>query len=106
MGAIWITPTFTNRFVQGDGTIEGSSSSYHGYWQIDWDSIDPHLGTEEEMQAFIRAAHDLDIAVIFDIVINHTGDVISYAEGSSSYVGSQTAPFLDAEGEPFDPAAT
>ncbi len=105
MGAIWITPTFTNRFVQGDGTIEGSSSSYHGYWQIDWDSIDPHLGTEEEMQAFIRAAHDLDIAVIFDIVINHTGDVISYAEGSSSYVGSQTAPFLDAEGEPFDPAA-
>ncbi len=104
MGAIWITPPFTNRFVQGDGTIERSSSSYHGYWQVDWDTVDPHLGTEEEMQAFIRAAHDLDIAVIFDIVINHTGDVITYAEGSSAYVGSGSAPYLDATGRSFDPA--
>ena len=61
VGAIWITPPFTNRFVQGDGTLDGSSSSYHGYWQIDWERIDPHLGSEDEMQAFIaggpRARH-------------------------------------------------
>ena len=53
IGALWLTPPFTNRFVQGDGTIAGSSSSYHGYWQIDWDQIDPHLGTEADMQALI-----------------------------------------------------
>ena len=105
MGSIWITPPFTNRFVQGDGTVEGSSSSYHGYWQIDWDSVDPHLGTEEEMQAFVNAAHDLDLTVIFDVVVNHTGDVITYAEGSFAYVGSGASPYLDAGGAPFDPAA-
>ena len=104
MESIWITSPFTNRWVQGDGTVEGSSSSYHGYWNIDFDTIDPHLGTEAEMQAFIAAAHDLDLAVIFDVVINHTGDVIKFAEGSDVYVGSGAAPFLDADGNPFDPA--
>lgn len=105
IGAIWITPPFTNRWVQGDGTVEGSSSSYHGYWNTDWDTIDPHLGTEDEMQAFIAAAHDLDIHVYFDIVINHTGDVIAFEENTYVYVGSGTAPYLDADGNPFDPAA-
>lgn len=105
VGAIWITPPFTNNFVQGDGTIEGSSSSYHGYWQIDWTRVDPHLGTEADMQAFIAAAHDLGIDVYFDIVINHTGDVIKYAEDSYVYFSQRAEPYLTADGEPFDPAA-
>ncbi len=103
--AIWITPPFRNNYVQGDGTIEGSSSSYHGYWQIDWDTVDPHLGTEEEMFAFIDAAHALDMHVYFDIVINHTGDVIRYAGGSYVYFSQQAKPYLTAGGAPFDPTA-
>lgn len=103
IGAIWLTPPFTNRFVQGDGTQAGSSSSYHGYWQIDWSRVDPHLGTDAEMVAFIEAAHARDIHVYFDIVINHTGDVITYAEDSSSYRPTTAEPWLDADGEPFDP---
>ncbi|MEL6893545.1 MAG: alpha-amylase family glycosyl hydrolase, partial [Actinomycetota bacterium] len=109
MGAVWITPPFRNRFVQGDGTLDGSSSSYHGYWQIDWTQIDPHLGTEEEFVDFIEAAHALDLHVYLDIVINHTGDVITFEprEGESTataYVGSNAAPYLTADGTPFDPA--
>ena len=96
--AIWITPPFTNNVVQGDGTLDGSSSSYHGYWQVDWDRIDPHLGTEEEMQAFIAAAHGRGMKVIFDVVVNHTGDVISYAGDSYGYKSLSGSPYLDAEG--------
>ena len=91
VGAIWITPPFTNRTVQGNGTVEGSSSAYHGYWQIDLDRIDPHLGSEEDMHALIAAAHDAGLAVYFDIVVNHTGDVIRYAEDSSAYIAQQAA---------------
>ena len=105
MEAIWITPPFTNRWVQGDGTLDGSSSSYHGYWQIDWDRVDPHLGTEEEMQAFIAAAHARDMHVYFDVVINHTGDVIAFAEDTYVYLPQAARPYLDATGEPFDPSA-
>ena len=38
--ALWITPPFTNRWVQDD------SAGYHGYWQVDYTQIDPHLGTQ------------------------------------------------------------
>jgi glycosidase len=104
VSAIWITPPFVNRTVQGNGTIEGSSAGYHGYWQIDWSRIDPHLGSDDDMLAFIEDAHERDMLVIFDIVANHTGDVITFEEGRFTYVSTSAAPFLDASGRAFDPA--
>jgi hypothetical protein len=41
--AIWVTPIFRNKPVQGDGTIGGSASAYHGYWIIDFLGVDRHL---------------------------------------------------------------
>jgi glycosidase len=105
MTAIWITPPFTNRAVQGLGAVENSSAGYHGYWQIDWSRVDPHLGTEEEMQTFLTEAKSLGIDVYFDIVINHTGDIITYQEGNFSYQSKGAAPYLDASGNEFDDAA-
>lgn len=102
--AIWITPPFVNRTVQGDGTPEGSSSGYHGYWNVDWTRIDPHLGDSADMIAFIEAASERGIAVYFDIVVNHTGDVITYGEEVFSYRGMGSAPYLTADGREFDPA--
>jgi glycosidase len=102
VGAIWITPPFVNRWVQGNGTIEGSSSSYHGYWNIDWTRIDPHLGSDQEMVEFIEAAHALGLRVYFDLVINHTGDVITYQGGGTAYRPRSTNPYLDAGGNPID----
>jgi alpha-amylase len=53
--AIWMTPQFTNRWVQGDGTIAGSSAGYHGYWQTDYTTIDPHFGSNTELKDLIDA---------------------------------------------------
>jgi alpha-amylase len=102
IGAIWITPPFVNRWVQGNGTNEGSSSSYHGYWNIDWTRIDPHLGSDQDMVDFIAAAHDLGLRVYFDLVVNHTGDVIQYEEGGTAYRPTSLVPYLDADGNPID----
>ena len=108
MGAIWITPPFTNRWVQGDGTAEGSSSSYHGYWQIDWSQVDPHLGTDAEMIAFIEAAHERDLHVYFDIVVNHTGDVITFEplpgrdEATFVYRSTENEPYTPTFADPAD----
>lgn len=105
MGALWITPPFTNRTVQGDGTIAGSSSGYHGYWQVNWDQVDPHLGTDADLRRLVDEAHALDIDVYLDAVVNHTGDVISFADTDRyAYIGSGQAPFLTADGVAFDPS--
>jgi pullulanase-type alpha-1,6-glucosidase len=101
--AIWLTPQFTNRWVQGEGTPGGTSAGYHGYWQIDYSSIDPHFGTNAEMQNLVAAAHALGIDVFFDIVANHTGDVITYVEGDNPpYISKSDSPYLDETGTPFD----
>ncbi len=100
--AVWLTPQFTNNWVQGDGTIAGSSAAYHGYWQTDYTQIDPHFGSNVELQAFIDNAHARGIKVFFDIVLNHTGDVIDYDEGLSNYRDKTDFPYQDADGNEFD----
>jgi len=100
--AIWLTPSFLNKPVQGTGT--NVSAGYHGYWITDFTQIDPHLGTNAELEALIADAHSRGIKVYFDIITNHTADVISYAEGSYDYISQETSPYTDAGGTAFDPA--
>ena len=53
--AIWLTPSFKNKPVQGTGA--NASAGYHGYWITDFTQIDPHLGTNAELEALIDEAH-------------------------------------------------
>lgn len=99
--AIWLTPSFLNRPVQGTG--DDASAGYHGYWITDFTRIDPHLGTNDELRALIDEAHGKGIKVYFDIITNHTADVIDYAEGEYGYVDQATSPYTDAAGNTFDP---
>ena len=99
--AIWLTPSFKNRPVQGSG--DNVSAGYHGYWITDFTQIDPHLGTNEDMKALIDAAHAKGMKVFFDIITNHTADVIDYAEQQYSYVSTANEPYTDAAGNEFDP---
>jgi len=72
--AIWMTPILKNQTIQGD------SSAYHGYWTLDFTKIDPHLGSNADLQSLIDAAHDRNMKVYFDIITNHTADVIKFEE--------------------------
>ena len=72
--AIWLTPVLRNQAMQAD------TSGYHGYWILDFTEIDPHLGSNAELKHFIDQAHQRNIKVFFDIITNHTADVIKYKE--------------------------
>ncbi len=48
------------------------SPSYHGYDVLNYTGINPDYGTMEDMHALIEAAHARGIAVIVDMVFNHT----------------------------------
>ena len=104
--AIWLTPSFTNKYVQGAGT-DDVSAGYHGYWVTDFTSIDPHYGSKAELAELIDDAHALGIDVYFDIIANHTADVITYAEAPQAgsdpypYVSQADEPYTDADGDAF-----
>ncbi len=99
--AIWLTPSFKNRAVQGSGA--NASAGYHGYWITDFTQIDPHMGTNAELKQLIAKAHAKGMKVFFDIITNHTADVIDYTEHQYSYVSTATRPYRDASGTAFDP---
>ncbi|MDW8318929.1 MAG: pullulanase-type alpha-1,6-glucosidase, partial [Anaerolineae bacterium] len=101
--SLWITPVFKNKPTQPDSTTPfGIGGAYHGYWILDYENTDPHLGTNAELQAFIDEAHEAGMKVFFDIVVNHTADVISYAEGQFTYRNKADYPYRDADGNVFD----
>ena len=90
--SIWLTPSFKNKAVQP----EDKSAGYHGYWVTDFTQIDPHLGTNDELKSLIDEAHARGMKVYFDIITNHTADVIGYEEGDrTAYKSKDAAPVPD-----------
>ena len=73
-GALWLSPVLRNlRF----------DPSYHGYGIHDFLRAEPRFAddpskADDELRALVDAAHAQGLYVIFDIVLNHTGDVFAY----------------------------
>ncbi|MGW3558476.1 pullulanase-type alpha-1,6-glucosidase [Streptomyces sp. NPDC000963] len=98
--AIWMAPIFKNRPVQGEG--ENASAGYHGYWITDFTQVDPHFGTNADLERLIAAAHAKGMKVFFDVITNHTADTVDYAEKTYGYRPKGAYPYLDEDGRPFD----
>jgi len=74
---IWLSPILKNRQDKPD--------SYHGYGIQDFLQVDPRFGTLADLKNLTAAAHQLDMYVILDVVLNHTGDVWSYPQDEPYY---------------------
>lgn len=87
VNAIWITAPYE----QAHGWTDGKDGafphySFHGYYTMDWTSLDANMGTLEEYREFVNACHSKGIRVVMDVVMNHTGyntveDMITYDFG-------------------------
>ncbi|MGW1623107.1 pullulanase-type alpha-1,6-glucosidase [Streptomyces sp. NPDC002172] len=100
--AIWMAPIFKNKPVQGTGS--NASAGYHGYWITDFTQVDPHFGTNKDLQTLISKAHAKGMKVFFDVITNHTADVVDYEEKSYDYLSKGAFPYLTKDGQPFDDA--
>jgi glycosidase len=73
--AIWVSPVFKQvKFEQ----------SYHGYGIQDFLEVNPEFGSADDLKELVRVAHEHDIYVILDIILNHTGNIFSYEEQNGS----------------------
>ncbi|MFF8292610.1 pullulanase-type alpha-1,6-glucosidase [Streptomyces sp. NPDC016309] len=100
--AIWMAPLFKNQPVQGQG--KDASAGYHGYWITDFTQVDPHFGTNADLERLIDKAHAKGMKVFFDVITNHTADVVDYQEKSYGYLSKGAFPYLTKDGVPFDDA--
>jgi alpha-amylase len=80
VNAIWITAPYEqiHGWVVG-GNREFKHYAYHGYYALDFTTLDANMGTEDELRAFVAAAKKQGIRVLFDVVMNHPGygDLVS-----------------------------
>ncbi len=89
-GAILLSPVLNNR--------QSDEGTFHGYGIQDILQPDPRFAStpgkeEEELCALVDEAHAQGLYVIFDIVLNHAGDVFGYKGiGSTALGGSQLRP--------------
>ncbi|WP_031498586.1 pullulanase-type alpha-1,6-glucosidase [Streptomyces bicolor] len=100
--SIWMAPIFKNQPVQGTGS--DASAAYHGYWITDFTQVDPHFGTNKDLETLISKAHAKGMKVYFDVITNHTADVVDYEEKSYGYLSKGAFPYLTKDGKPFDDA--
>jgi glycosidase len=106
-GALWISPVLKN--PQYDGF------THHGYGVQDFLSIDPRFASdverarrepefvEGELRRLIDEAHARGIYIIFDIVLNHVGNVFAYEGDRHDAPWSNDGPYQimwrDADGQ-------
>lgn len=87
-GAIWLSPALKNR--------QTDRGTFHGYGIQDFLQPEPRFASApekaaEELRALVDEAHALGLYVIFDIVLNHAGDVFGYTGAGASASGSRIA---------------
>lgn len=70
--AIWISPVVRN--LETDANFD----AYHGYWQQDFDHVNPHFGDLAKLRELTQKAHALGFKVILDIVTNHVAQLFYY----------------------------
>ena len=64
--AIWLMPIYPIG-------VEGRKGGLGSYYSIrDYKGVNPEFGTEDDLRAFISAAHAMGIKVLLDWVANHT----------------------------------
>lgn len=59
-GAIWLSPIHP-------------ADSYHGYDVTDYTAVNPQFGTMADFENLVKAAHEKNIKIYLDYVVNHTG---------------------------------
>ena len=92
--ALWISPIFRQVPYQ---------DTYHGYGIQNYLDVDPHFGTRQDLVDLVKTAHSHGIYVILDIILNHSGNVFSYAPDRYWTQDGSGAWFLDPrwDGNPY-----
>ncbi|KAI7210949.1 alpha-amylase [Hortaea werneckii] len=66
--AIWISPV-----VKQLPQRTGDGEAYTAYWAQNLYELEPHFGTEQDLQDLVAALHSRGMLLMLDVVVNHMG---------------------------------
>jgi glycosidase len=68
---LWLSPLYENAPGMQRGRDGNLYEAYHGYWPAQPRSVEPKLGTADQLEQLVQAAHRHGLRVLFDAVPNH-----------------------------------
>src|SRR5689334_3112773 len=71
VNAIWLMPIHP-------------SPSYHGYDVTDYHAVNPQYGTMEDFKVLLNEAHERNMHIIMDLVLNHTSSEHPWFQAANS----------------------
>lgn len=105
---LWVSAPYeqVHGFIGGGSQGDFAHYGFHGYYALDWTMMDRNFGTVEEFRTFVNTAHEQEIRVFLDVVMNHVGypnmqDMLDYNYGGISEVAEAPENLLPNEGEDF-----
>ncbi|MDN3681353.1 alpha,alpha-phosphotrehalase [Vibrio tapetis subsp. quintayensis] len=78
--AIWLTPVYQSPMID------------NGYDISDYYSVNPEFGTMDDLELLLAQAHQRDIRIIMDIVVNHTS---THHQWFQSALGDKNSHYRD-----------
>jgi glycosidase len=72
VNALWLTVPMEQSQAAGQGVTDSHFyTAYHGYWPSDLTKVEPHFGTQADLQAVVNAAHTAGMKVLLDYSMHH-----------------------------------
>lgn len=90
--AVWMSPPQDNALFSRSADEAG----YHGYYTRDFNSTNPHFGSEQDLTALMDEARALGLKMILDAQLNHTANYLNESgSGFDPVYGKPAPPFDD-----------
>ncbi len=112
VNALWVSAPFEqiHGWVGGGTKGDFPHYAYHGYYTLDWTTLDANMGSEADLRALVDGAHQRGIRVLLDVVMNHTGyatlaDMQTYQFGALYLQGEERQKLLGERWTDWKPAA-
>jgi len=83
IGAIIVSPIYLN-----------DATGYHGYHPLHLLMVEPRLGTLDDLNALILAAHDRDLFVILDVITNHCAPCVQWNSDSNQPLPAEAEGYM------------
>ena len=100
IGAVWLTPMYEG--VRDYGTGIGYGTDYHGYWVTNYDRVNPHFGTWDQVRQLSKALHEHGMRYIQDITLNDSNPNDVHVFGRLYYGVKTEKILIDSYANDFD----
>ncbi len=99
--AVWLTPLMEN--VRDYGMGNGYGTGYHGYWVQNYDRVNPHFGSWQDVQSLSVGLHTHGMRYMQDITLNHSNPNDTHVDGRLYRSSTSDNTFIDSYDNDVDP---